>query len=529
MEGKVRTPLGRVLSLGLVAALVAFAMAPFLPLPARGCSCAIPSDIKGWVDESEAAFVGTLVDRHDGLEGQFGQESIYVFEVEEWVKGDAGDVIEVRSASNGAACGFEFWEEDTRIGAILREEAGELHGGLCSQIDPDVLLAAMEGPTKSSTGIGHLLVGGGWSSERSTVIDKSGGVVTHLLPPNGNEDGFGGGAFFDACPGGRMAIQLTPTGLTTWDLSHLELAEHVELDPNAAESIRAATCRNEDATSVWAVVQNGQSQTLVDMATLEELAMLQGQAPTWTFGEGFVVTQHEGEGDPILTDAASGEQVRLHETPPGENWAINVAPHPNEQLVALVETRFSAGERPVEATLFILDTEAEIVEQFEIPYETYSPVWLDENRIAVTAYNYEDWEESYGLIFDLENGTTDEIEGWTPEHQIADGHVLYGTMGADVMTADLTTGEVDTLVTLPLQSAGPLLLLDHGEPGTTTTTTTTSESAPAPNSTTPPLVAPDLGSDQADATHLPWLAGIAIVGFLGVLVWLAVRSPEASE
>lgn len=127
----------------VVAVLIAFALSPLLPLPARGCSCAPPPDISGWVDQSQAAFVGTLVDQRDAGNGEFGQESIYVFEVEEWVKGDVGEVIEVRSASNGAACGFEFWNPQMRIGAVIHEVGGELRGGLCSQVDPDALLTAV--------------------------------------------------------------------------------------------------------------------------------------------------------------------------------------------------------------------------------------------------------------------------------------------------------------------------------------------------------------------------------------------------
>lgn len=130
----------------VTAALIGFALAPLLPLPAHGCSCAPPSDIVEWVDQSEAAFVGTLIDKQDAGDGEFGRESIYVFAVEEWVKGDLGEVVEVRSASNGAACGFEFWDPEMRTGAVIYEEGGALHGGLCSQVDPDALLATAPDP-----------------------------------------------------------------------------------------------------------------------------------------------------------------------------------------------------------------------------------------------------------------------------------------------------------------------------------------------------------------------------------------------
>ena len=509
----------------MAGALLIVAISMVLPLPAHACSCAAPTDIPAWVGESEAAFVGTLVERHDGVQGRFGAESIFVFEVEEWVKGDAGGVIEVRSASDGAACGFEFWDEDMRIGAILHEENGELHGSLCSQIDPDVLLAALREPTKSTTGIGHLLVGGGWSSPRLTVLDETGAHVTAVAPPGVSPDG--GSGVLEACPGGRFAVQLTPLGVTVWDLETIGVATTHEAQINPEEWLAAVSCRSEDASEIWGVIQAEFSTMLVDLKSGD---LLVDNLPgfTWKFGNGFVVTQNEGQDDPILTVLDTGEQVHLHQTPAGENWSINVAPHPTDQLVALVETRFSAGESPVEATLFILDTDGEVVEQFEIPYETYSPVWLDDERLAVNAYNFDDWEESYGLVFDLESGTTHEIEGWTPEYQVADGDLVFGTVGGEVLKAHLPTGDVETLVTMPTQSAGPLLLLDHSEP----VTTSTSESdvvPPTTGATVPPLVAPELGSDAPDTGYFQWVAGLAIVVFLGVLVWLGARSPRRQD
>jgi len=296
---------------------------------------------------------------------------------------------------------------------------------------------------------------------------------------------------------------------------------------NPEEWLAAVSCRSEDASEIWGVIQAEFATMLVDLRSgdmlVEELA-----GHSWKFGDGFVITQTDGEDDPVLTVLGTDEQVRLHETPGGENWSVNVAPHPTGQSIALVETRFSAGEAPVEATLFILDTTGGVKNQFEIPYETYSPVWLDASRIAVNAYNFDDWDESYGLVFDLNSGATFEIEGWTPEYQVADGDVLYGTVGGEVLKATLSTREVEPMVTLPTQSAGPLLLLDHSEPITTTMT----GPEPAPSTTTatvPPLVAPDLGSVNPETAYVRWVAGGAIVAFIGVLVWLGVSPPRPPD
>ena len=113
-----------------------------------GRSCEAPFDLQTAIDKSEAAFVGTLVDKRAS---DVEWESIYVFEVEHWVKGDAGRVIEIRSAPDGGGCGFEF-PADQRIGAFIRMEGGELHGGLCSQVVADALIAAPREPSSNETG-----------------------------------------------------------------------------------------------------------------------------------------------------------------------------------------------------------------------------------------------------------------------------------------------------------------------------------------------------------------------------------------
>ena len=112
--------------------------------PASACSCAGIGDLEMALAESQAAFVGTMIETRDPHgNDEFvdsGRDVVHVFEVEQWVKADLGDVIEVHSAADGASCGFEFWYEDDRVGAFLWEEGGFLHSGLCSQVDPNTLL-----------------------------------------------------------------------------------------------------------------------------------------------------------------------------------------------------------------------------------------------------------------------------------------------------------------------------------------------------------------------------------------------------
>ena len=515
----------RRLSFPVAAVVLGLAVIPTLVSPAHACSCATPSDIQTWVEESEAAFVGTFLEKRDAGNGPFGQESIYVFEVEKWVKGDAGDVIEVRSASDGAACGFEFWTPDQRIGAIVYHEDGFLHGGLCSQIDPDVLLVAGEGVPPSKTGIGHLIAGNGWSSARLSILDEAGAHITDIQPQSPEVD-WDGTQGLEACPGGDLMVQWTQTHVFVWDLTTFELLESHEITgPDGYPVLREASCRSGDASSIWVVVAHEFEAELMEIGDeARRLVSLEGDQ--FGIGSDFVVVQPQHE-DVTWVDIATGDEMRLTETAPHELRSIWVAAHPRERLVALVETRFE-GEGHVEATLSIVDDSGTPIAQFEIPWETYSPAWLDQSRVVVTAYDYNDREQSFGFIFDLATGETTEVEGWNAEHTIADGNLLYGVEGGSILITDMSDGVVETLGTLPTQSAGPLLLLTEAPavaPATTTTTAPGADTEP----TTPPLVVAGPGREASDsAGAYQWIAGGAIVVFLALLIWLA-RGPGDDE
>ena len=491
--------------------MLAIAVTPVFASPAHACSCAVPPDIQAWVDESQGAFVGTLIEKQDGAAGQFGPESIYVFQVEEWVKGDAGDVIEVRSASDGAACGFEFWDPDQRIGAIIREENGELRGDLCSQVDPDVLLAATRPPTPSETGIGHLLIGGGWASSHLTVVDKEGHHVIDLVPPNAAA-GEGGSTVLDVCPGGDLMVQATTSDVVVWDLTTYQT---VGAHPVPSGWVTDLSCRAADASSIWVVAGNDISADLVEVVEVPtNILTLPGTVGR--IGTDFVVAQETHESDAIWVDPETGTTTELTSTPPDVLRSISVAPHPSQRLVAVVETTFQETG-PTVAKLSIMDATGTAIDSYEIPWETYTPTWLDDRRVAVKAYDFNDWETSFGLIFDIDSGETVEIEGWDMEYTIAEGDTLYGIEGGSVSTTNLADHVIGSLVTLPSSTAGPIVLLEDA-PTVVPTTTVTED----PGSTTPPLVAAGPRDDES-LDHLPWLAGAAIVSFLGMLVWLARR------
>lgn len=516
----------RTVKLGVVAALILAALSPVLALPAEACSCASPGHLGEWVDQSEAVFVGTMVEKVDGGQDQFGAPSaIYVFEVETWVKGDLGEVIEVHSSADGASCGFEFWDPDMRTGAAIYEENGVLNGNLCSQVDPDVLLAAMAGPTPSATGIPKLIVSNGWSSTRLTVLDEAGGHITDLIPPI-DEPEFSGTQFFEACPGGEYVAQLTTSHVVVWDTATLEVATIHDIGQSQTAWPTDLACLTPDATSIQVFYTGDSSSTLVQVTPEhEEIAEIAGV--NGFIGQGFVVYQKGHDGDAVMLDLESGEETPLTSKPPNSIVGIYPAPHPTEPLVAVVETRYPQDGGPTQTVLNVFDGQGELVFNREIADgEGSNPMWLTDESLGLIAYTYtDDLTETAAYVYDLTGGEDLVIEDWTGWNMAVDEGYLLGIEAGTIVRADLETGELGELVTIPSQEAGPLLVVNSDtavEPVTTTTT-----AAPEPESTTPPLVASDVDDDAA--LDFRWLAGGALVLFLGILGWLAVRKPRSKD
>lgn len=515
----------RVVKRVLVVVVFLAAISPVLPLPAKACSCAMPGDLNEWVDQSEAVFVGQMVEKIDGGQDPFGGPgAIYVFEVESWVKGDLGDVIEVHSAADGAGCGFEFWDPDMRTGAAIYVENGVLNGGLCSQVDADVLLAAMEPPTSSDTGIPKLIVSNGWSSTRLTVLDQVGHQVTELNP-SVSESEWSGTQAIDVCPDSKLMVQMTESHITTWDLTSLEESVVHDVGVQDAYWPSDMSCRTADASAVWVLYSGEADSILVDVVSGEEIAAVPGV--NGVIGEGFVAYQAGHDGDAMLLDLETAAEVRLTSKRPGSLVGISMAPHPTNSEVAVLEVLYQENG-PTLTKLTIFDHMGGTVSSHEISEgEAYEPTWLDDSTVGMTVYTYtDDITENAAQLVDVTTGELRTIDDWTGINMTMDQGFLIGTSGGTVVTADLETGELGQLVTIPSQEAGPIVVMDSDEV-VTPATTTTSEAPSGPATTTPPLVAPELGDQGASLGLARWIAIGAIV-VVGVLIWLAVRRPSGA-
>lgn len=109
-------------------------------MPASACSCLQP-DPAEFLQTGEFVFVGSLIGREQAPAGQF-EDITYTFSVDAVYVGDIRDTtIGIRSAPNGAACGFEVVPGEP-VGIVANVQDGALRGGLCQTIGAADLEAA---------------------------------------------------------------------------------------------------------------------------------------------------------------------------------------------------------------------------------------------------------------------------------------------------------------------------------------------------------------------------------------------------
>lgn len=134
----------------LIVIFLAVMAVPVVASPCWACSCATTgdraADRRAQAENADLVFTGIaksqrIVDPNPN-DGYTGNEEVYTrFRVRRTYKGHPGRFVTVVTASNGAACGYDFKEGD-RYTVFAYEEKDGFHTDLCSgtkrgRIDPD--------------------------------------------------------------------------------------------------------------------------------------------------------------------------------------------------------------------------------------------------------------------------------------------------------------------------------------------------------------------------------------------------------
>ena len=180
------------------------ALALLMPaLPAAACSCAY-SDARDRLAEADGAIVGTLVESHpvDPPVDNSGEDTIYTFTVDEEVKGDFGETLEVHAPYSGASCGIEVGIGQQTGLFLDQREDGAWASSLCAQIAPEELReAARPLPAPDGEQPVRLIAGGNWGEVDHLALDSQGRTFAY---------GYGEtqGGHLEICPNAERFLQL---------------------------------------------------------------------------------------------------------------------------------------------------------------------------------------------------------------------------------------------------------------------------------------------------------------------------------
>ena len=546
----------RVIRLVLLLAVVTATMT-IGPRPASACSCAGIGDLDAAIAGSQAAFVGTLIETRDphGNDDLIdtGRGVVHVFEVERWIKADLGDVIEVHSAADGGACGLEFWTADNRIGAFLTASGGQLASHLCAQVDPDVLIAAADGPPVAHPDLAPAMAISYTDSARLTLLAGSGELVG-TLDPTPRLLGAERTRLLSLCPGGTHLAQLTPGQLVIWDLRSYEITA-IHDSSGLAEAYAAdLICRDPDATSVWALVDTG---SFGGTGSIEELV---GDSQTVTetpkasgvLGPNHAIIWNDSDRTLYLFDYQTDETILLASEDPGGIVSNRAEPSPFDATTALLTVEYHEGLWAT-TTLAVVDEMGTVLAEHDLPDEGGGgPVWLDETRIAVQTFDYGTGETAVLRIIDIRSGLTQEIPGFAGWSPAFGNEMVFGINNGHVHVADLDTGTALEIAVLDSESAWEFVAISEAPPpgrglvgvGPSSTLTTTpplqqtdispmgaeTEETPTTDAGSPVVAASDdVATDNSSA--LWWFLGAgAAIGTVGLVVYArATRSSSSSS
>ena len=159
----------------------------------------VPAEPRAIVADADAAFIGTLTDVTSP--GEFGAMHVFTYRVEERLKGNLPERVEVLSRGTTAECGLPGGV-GTRMGLVLDRRDGAWYGGLPDTYSPDYLRrGALPLPRPDGTGAARFVAGGSFGSARLATLDERGRVLAY-------GSGKGALAALSVCPGGRNLVEL---------------------------------------------------------------------------------------------------------------------------------------------------------------------------------------------------------------------------------------------------------------------------------------------------------------------------------
>ena len=236
-----------------------------LALAEQGRPCSRPLELtptepRAVVAEADAAFIGTLVAvaPKEPRSLSPAAQHILTFAVEEELKGELGDRVEVTSTLGGASCGHDG--TIGRRGAyVLSRRDGVWGPWSMTEVTVEAVRRGVL-PLPKPDGVGRpaFVAAGHFGLVRTATLDARGRTLAY---------GAGRGAVtaLSVCPGGRVVVELVGVGmsvrLAARALPSLRLLRETELRPSGYGG--RVVCRDRTGSDVFAAVDGTPETHLV--------------------------------------------------------------------------------------------------------------------------------------------------------------------------------------------------------------------------------------------------------------------------
>lgn len=408
----------------VIAVLLSLLVAP----AARACSCFL-GDPRDALANADGAFIGTLTDVTTVVDDPAYAD--YTFEVETAVKGDLGTTLELRAGSTDASCAFEAQPGD-RVGAFLSLQDGRWWSGLCSQIDPDLLLrTAAPLPAPDGQGPARFVIGINLGDTRLMSLDAQGRTLAY-------GDGDGLAIDVDLCPGSRRVVEgarVARTGLAVLrEVPSLRVLRETEVVAGPRSPRVDVACLTRSGSRILAIERHAGQHWVHDLRGPDDRILWHGPARSATI-DGRRVLVLEGRGLSVL-GLRTGRLAPFATVPAG---ASALAVSPDGSRVAGIAVDRATGD----SALFATERPGGTTERFALDtlYASGTIAWLDDRRFA---YLPGDGSRAY-VVHAATVEPVAGFDGWFADASTVSGRTAYGTSFGYLIAAELGVGDIRVL------------------------------------------------------------------------------------
>ncbi|MDQ3982746.1 MAG: hypothetical protein M3271_08725 [Actinomycetota bacterium] len=401
--------------------------------PAKACSCA-SEDARERLEAADAAIVATALTRTPSGEGTV----TYTFRVDEEIKGDFEATVEVRTASDGAACGLEVGIGEQTGLFLSGSHANGWRSSLCQQISPEELReAARPMPEPDGEGPIRTIAGGDWGDMGLFALDAQGRTLMYGRRERGS-------SVADVCPGSTLFLEVPWRGRNRWVVRRTATFEIVEV-VHRPRGAWPETCLTEDASEVLVhAIHYGEPRSTSRL---------------YRYGDGTFEQLYEGSssgfevvGDHVyLTEGRYGRNVRMLDLATGAKTFVarvpryvqGVSASPDEMHLA---TTAGADREKLVAIDTTTSPPTVLVKDHGIGMsgEVY---WLDDARFVYLPGGYDNDKVK---IFDAELNRETTLGGhWYTLDEELLGDVAYGAGWGVIYRAELPSGPAEVLREFP--------------------------------------------------------------------------------